>query len=281
MFTFILKHSVDLSLLTNGFNIQYEFHELVYSLPGGVLHHGENRNIKIIIEGEEFTAKLYNIGFDQNKYPEHPDLLQVRYTSTAPIARKLQTIFAEDYKYLLSTRARVGPRKQIRLPRDNHDEIIFSGSTTNDVFIIECIRNEDHNSISETIHQMNELDFETSYIPREDSTADIKKVTGIQRIRQLDRSIGDSLKCLYDFRCQMTGEKVGEHYGAHVVEAHHIIPFTESMNNDTSNIIILSPSYHRIIHKVKPTWDIRNLAFCFPNGLVEKVKLNKHLGKNI
>ena len=117
MFTFILKHSVDLSLLTNGFNIQYEFHELVYSLPGGILHHGENRNIKIIIEGEEFTAKLYNIGFDQNKYPEHPDLLQVRYTSTAPIARKLQTIFAEDYIYLLTTRDRVGPRKQIRLPR--------------------------------------------------------------------------------------------------------------------------------------------------------------------
>ena len=59
--------------------------------------------------------------------------------------------------------------------------------------------------------------------------------------------------------------------------AHHLIPFTESMNNDTSNIIILSPSYHRIIHKAKPKWDSKNLSFCFPNGVVEKVKLSRHL----
>lgn len=49
------------------------------------------------------------------------------------------------------------------------------------------------------------------------------------------------------------------------------------MNNDTSNIIILSPSYHRIIHKARPVFDREQLAFRFPNGLVEKVKVDKHL----
>lgn len=58
---------------------------------------------------------------------------------------------------------------------------------------------------------------------------------------------------------------------------HHIIPFTESMNNDTSNIIILSPNYHRIIHKTKAEFDRERLAFIFPNGLIDKVRLNKHL----
>ena len=67
---------------------------------------------------------------------------------------------------------------------------------------------------------MNELDFET-FEPREDKKASIRQVTKLQKIRQLDRSIGDSLKRLYDFRCQMTGEKVGESYGALVIEAHH------------------------------------------------------------
>ncbi len=75
----------------------------------------------------------------------------------------------------------------------------------------------------------------------------------------------------------MTGELVGEPYGVTCVEAHHIIPFTESMNNDTSNIIILSPSYHRIIHKAKPVFDRPSLSFHFPNGLVERVKIDKHL----
>lgn len=75
----------------------------------------------------------------------------------------------------------------------------------------------------------------------------------------------------------MTGEKVGNEYNALVIEAHHIIPFTESMNNDTSNIIILSPSYHRIINKAKPEWDSMNLSFSFLNGLAEKVKIDFHL----
>ena len=39
----------------------------------------------------------------------------------------------------------------------------------------------------------------------------------------------------------MSGEQIGEPYGAMVVEAHHIIPFTELMNNDTSNTIFYLP----------------------------------------
>ena len=50
----------------------------------------------------------------------------------------------------------------------------------------------------------------------------------------------------------------------------------ERMNNDTSNIIIISPSYHRIIHKAKPVFDRTNLSFHFANGLVENVKIVLH-----
>ena len=278
MNTFLLKHSVDLSLLTSGFHIQTEFHQLVYALPGGTLHHGESREIKVLIDGEEFTTKLYNIGFDQNKYPDHPDLLQVRYSPGSPIARKLQSVFAEDYRYLMASRELAGPRKQIRLPNDNHDEIVFLGTAVPNVFILDCISSEERNKAATEIRQMSELDFENAFEAREDANAGIREISGIRRIRQLDRSIGDSLKRLYDFRCQMTGERSGSEYDALVVEAHHIVPFTQSMNNDTSNIIIVSPDYHRIIHKAKPVWDCKKLSFKFPNGLQERVKVNKHLG---
>ena len=144
------------------------------------------------------------------------------------------------------------------------------------VFVADCITTAMKAEVKTEITTLNELDFETLEL-REDKNASIKEITRLQKVRQLDRSIGDSLKMLYDYRCQMTGEKVGEAYSAMVVEAHHIIPFTESLNNDTTNIIILSPSYHRIIHKVKPEFDREQLAFCFPNGLIDKVKLNKHL----
>ena len=144
------------------------------------------------------------------------------------------------------------------------------------VFVADCITTAVKAEVKTIVSTMSELDFET-FEPREDKNAGIKQVTRLQKVRQLDRSIGDSLKLLYDYRCQMTGEKEGDEYNALVVEAHHIIPFTESMNNDTSNIIILSPSYHRIIHKAKPVFDHPSLSFHFPNGLVEKVKIDKHL----
>ena len=76
-----------------------------------------------------------------------------------------------------------------------------------DVFILDCILSDDQEQVSDEIHQMDELDFET-FEPREDKNAGFKEVTRLQKVRHLDRSIGDSLKLLYDYRCQMTGERM-------------------------------------------------------------------------
>ncbi len=277
METFLFKHTIDYSLLTNGFNIQTGMHKLVYALPGGELRHGENREIKVVINGETFTAKLCNINFDQSKYSSHKDLLQVRYSPASPIAKKLQEIFKEDFDYINNARTISGPRKQIHLPADNRDEIVFYGTTIEDTFVMECIHSDQSQPEESDIQEMNELDFENQINYQEDTSATIKTVIKTQRIRQLDRNIGESLKKIYDYRCQMTGEKIGDNYGCTVVEAHHIIPFTKSLNNNTSNIIILSPTYHRIIHKANPIFDSKTKAFVYPNGVVDKVMLNWHL----
>ena len=276
MSTFLLRRPVDRSLLTNGFHIPTEFHPLVYAMPGGELHHGDKRGVKIMIDGEVFDARMNNIGFDQQRYPGHPDLLQIRYSPGSLIARKLQSMFTDEFECLKLARENAAPRTQVQLPEEYSSEIVFYATMQANTFIIECNHTADKQVDRQELQQMSELDFET-FTPRFDPNAGIKEKTAIQRIRQLDRSIGDSLKQLYGYRCQMTGELVGEPYGVTCVEAHHIIPFTESMNNDTSNIIILSPSYHRIIHKAKPVFDRPSLSFHFPNGLVERVKIDKHL----
>ena len=229
-----------------------------------------------MIDGEVFDARMNNIGFDQTRYPGHPDLLQIRYSPGSPIARKLQSMFTDEFEYLKLARENAAPRTQVQLPEEYSSEIVFYATMQANTFIIECNHTADKQVDKQELQKMSELDFET-FTPRFDPNAGIKERTAIQRIRQLDRSIGDSLKLLYGYRCQMTGELVGEPYGVTCVEAHHIIPFTESMNNDTSNIIILSPSYHRIIHKAKPVFDRPSLSFHFPNGLVERVKIDKHL----
>ena len=276
---FLFQKLIDRSTLRQGFQIPVEFHHLLKATPNGMLKHGETRNIKVVIDGVEYDAQLKNQDFDRNKYDGHADVIQIRYGENSSLAKRLREVFSSTWYYVENIKnlpENINRKFTIRIPEEQQEFLALSTTNLPNVFVADCITIEEKTAVKKEISMLTELDFET-FEPREDKNADIKQVPRLQKVRQLDRSIGDSLKLLYDYRCQMTGEKVGELYSALVVEAHHIIPFTESLNNDTSNIIILSPSYHRIVHKAKPIFDYKKLAFCFPNGLEEKVKLNKHL----
>lgn len=276
---FLYQKTIDRSTLRQGFTIPVEFHPLLHSAAGGEIKRGETREIKIMIDGVGYDALLKNQMFDETKFVGHPDVVQIRYAENSPISKKLREKFCSSWNYVERIKAlpeNVGRKLTIRVPEDQQEYLALSTTELPNVFIADCITVNVKTEIKDEVQRMSELEFET-FTPRIDSKAGIKERTAIQRIRHLDRSIGDSLKQLYGFRCQMTGELVGEAYGITCVEAHHIIPFTESMNNDTSNIIILSPSYHRIVHKAKPVFNFENLAFEYPNGLIEKVKLDRHL----
>ena len=53
--------------------------------------------------------------------------------------------------------------------------------------------------------------------------------------------------------------------------------FTRSQNNDSTNIIISSPNYHRIIHKNNPRFNRKKFQFEFLNGEVLRLRLYEHL----
>lgn len=276
---FLYQKLIDRSTLRQGFQIPVEFHHLLKAMPGGMPKHGETRNVKVVIDGVGYDALLKNQGFDRNKYDGHADVIQIRYSEGSALAKRLREVFFSTWNYVESIKnlpENIDRKFTIRIPEEHQEFLALSTTDLPNVFVADCVTTAVKAEVKTDVCTMSELDFET-FEPREDKSAGIKQVTRLQKVRQLDRSIGDSLKLLYDYRCQMTGEKVGDEYNALVVEAHHIIPFTESMNNDTSNIIILSPSYHRIIHKAKPVFDRPSLSFHFPNGLVEKVKIDKHL----
>ena len=276
---FLYQKLIDRSTLRQGFQIKEKLNKLLQAMPGGMPQHGETRNVKVVIDGVGYNAQLKNQGFDRTKYDGHADVIQIRYSEGSEIVTRLREVFSSTWNYVESIKnlpENINRKFTIRIPEE-HQEFLALGTTDlPNVFVADCITTAVKAEVKTEVSTMSELDFE-AFEPREDKSAGIKQVTRLQKVRQLDRSIGDSLKLLYDYRCQMTGEKVGDEHNALVVEAHHIIPFTESMNNDTSNIIILSPSYHRIIHKAKPVFDRPSLSFHFPNGLVERVKIDKHL----
>lgn len=276
---FLYKKAIDRSTLRQGFQIPVEFHQLLKAMPGGMPEHGETRNIKVVIDGVGYDAQLKNQGFDRSKYDGHADVIQIRYNEGSVLAKRLREVFYSTWNYVETIKNLPENRNRkfiIRIPEEQCEYLALSTTDIPNVFVANCITVAFLKEIRKEVSMITENAFE-NLEPCEYKGAGIKLVTRLQKVRQLDRSIGDSLKQLYDFRCQMTGEKVGSQYHSLVVEAHHIIPFTESMNNDTSNIIIISPSYHRIIHKAHPEFDRQQLAFHFPNGLVEKVKIDKHL----
>lgn len=111
----------------------------------------------------------------------------------------------------------------------------------------------------------------------DDPSAGIQVSEGVRKIRKLNKKIGDNLKQLYCYRCQICGQSIGEEYDAHVCEAHHIDYFTKGLNNSATNQMIVCPNHHRIIHADNPSFDRSVLQFTFSNGYIEPIRLNYHL----
>ena len=97
------------------------------------------------------------------------------------------------------------------------------------------------------------------------------------KIRKLNRKIGENLKRLYGYRCQICGKVIGEQYALYIAKAHHIDYFVHSLNNDANNQMIVCPNHHSIIHDADLIFDRTRMVYRFDNGVEEKLILNKHL----
>lgn len=112
---------------------------------------------------------------------------------------------------------------------------------------------------------------------QKDDSAGYKIQTADKKIRVYSTEVIHNLKQLYSNRCQICGCNCGNVYGSHLVHAHHIDYFSRSMNNDASNILIVCPNHHGIIHDTNAQFDKTALTYHYPNGYVEGLKINVHL----
>ena len=285
---FILKNTVNWSMLNDGFNIKTDARGLFNFYMKDILTHGKRLDIRIRINGEEYEAKLVNINFDQARWEGHKDLIQIRYSSGSPIARKLQSLFSVSYQYLLYEKSRqTNPRCHIALPESINEYFVLSATPEPCVFEMDCFTQQDVRQLDNVFTGISEEEFEGTANDQliserilkklTDETATIEQRKRIVKVRKIDRSIIENLKYIYDDCCQICGEKIGARFGKSVVEAHHIDYFTHSQNNDISNLIIISPNYHRIIHRNNPHFNFKTKCFEFENGERLGLKLNYHL----
>ena len=278
---FIMQKTVDWSLLNDGMTIPVSACALLKTWDESILTHGASKDIKVLINGELYDAKLKNQNFAQSNWAGHKDVIQIRYGRQSALAVKLRAVFKKSYDYLFAQKQLLGKSKrQILLPDDIHEYMRLYLTTSSDVLCMECCANADYLQLANKLSAVPEEVYEASEDDKfflADKSATIEEKERLVKYRKIDRSIIRMLKEFYDYRDEISGEKIGDEYGDSVVEAHHIDYFTKSQNNDSTNIIIISPNYHRIIHKNNPHFNHKKYQFEFENGEVLRLKLYEHL----
>ena len=268
-------------MLNDGMTIPVSVCSLFKAWDVSILMHGQSKDIKILIDGELYDAKLKNQNFVQSKWAGHKDIIQIRYNRKSPLAVKLRAVFKRSYDYLFAQKQVIGKSKrQIHLPTDQREYIRLYLTTSQDVLCMECCSNLDYQQLAHTLSAIPEEVYEQTDNDKffmTDKSASIEEKQRLVKYRKIDRSIILALKKFYDYRDEITGERIGDEYGDSVVEAHHIDYFTSSQNNDSTNIIIVSPNYHRIIHKNNPVFNRKKFQFEFENGEILRLKLYEHL----
>ena len=242
--TAMLKE-VDWSLLTEGLTLPIKEQVAFGQIMGRFLEKGESKPIRLILGGKTYNATIRNVKF-QEKWNHKSDILQIRYVKNGDLARALQVVFSKSYNYLngVCQSREKGDRRIIRLPDDAKDFLAIYTTEFDDTYVLDPILSEDVIAVATYArdfseqHIENEMNFEI-----DDPSAGIQVSEGVRKIRKLNKKIGDNLKQLYRYRCQICGQSIGEEYGAHVCEAHHIDYFTKSLNNSATNQMIVCPKH--------------------------------------
>jgi hypothetical protein len=273
---YIYKKEVDWSVLREGFSIPVSIQVVFKERMKNYLKRGEKIDIKVVLDEHTYQVKLINQAFNEQKYPGHTDILQIRYAPQSPFVLALRKIFNSSLDYLLRERTNV--KKIIRVPEERREYIVLYTTPLENTFFIEHITSSESVQIKQSISGIKEEDFEfQSNYKKVDGSARIETKEQILKVRRLDRAIGESLKLFYDYKCQICGDNFAKKYNCLIVEAHHLDFFVSSLNNDASNIAVICPNHHRIIHKTNPRFKRDSMSFVYPNGLEENLLLNKHL----
>lgn len=276
---YVYKKEVDWSLFNYGFAIPIE-HQVVFSrVADRFIARGESKEITLYLNGKPYRARLNNNSISK-KFGNHADIVQIRYTQNSDLAQALRACFQRSFAYISKMKdlQEKGSKKHINLPDEYKEYLAVYTTEYDDTYVLETIGSVDMSVLREMVdgHSERIMEAEFNFDVMDDSAGFAQKEQ-IVKIRKLNKKIGDNLKLLYGYRCQICGKLIGEEYGAHVVEAHHIDYFVRSLNNDASNQIIVCPNHHSIIHDVDPMFDRKRLLYIYSNGLEEKLVLNKHL----
>ena len=213
-------------------------------------------------------ASLKNLD-TSSKFGDIADKVQIRYSRNSDVAIALRQCFMRSWSYIEHAKnlQTPGSKKTIPLPDNLKEYLAIYTTEYDDCYILEPIVANELQEFREIIQQQHErqieVDFDYNYV---DPKAGLILNERMTKIRKLNRKIGENLKLLYGYRCQLCGQLIGEEFGAPVAEAHHIDYYVKSLNNDANNQMIVCPNHHGIIYEADPKFDRKKMMYLYPNG---------------
>lgn len=269
----IMNKPVDKSVLKYGFVIPNDLSDYFYDRLGLKILPGEKKPVTLLLDGVEYTARLTNEGYDRNKFDNHVDILRIMYSEKSPLACALRAKFAATNDLALQQQGDEHRRKHLVVPEDQREYLAIYTTPIPGTLLVDCVTASVFREAKAEITRLDEWAMETAVDP----DASLVTTIGARKIRHVSRAIGDNLKHLYGYRCQICGQYIGERYGSTLIHAHHIDYFVNSLNNDASNLLVVCPNHHSIIHDRNPVFDKKKLIYTYPNGYSEGLILNEHL----
>lgn len=253
---YVYKKEVDWSTLMEGFTLPLDNQVIFLRNMENFLQRGESKIIHFFMNGKTYDAKIVNMNNSVEKRKK--DAYQIRYTRNGDLSQALQQYFFKTMNYIKAIRESrdLKDRSYIKMLEGLKEYLAIYTTEYEDTFLLEPIAQDDFQVMKKAIQGMkersveNEIEYEI-----EDKNSRVEKKLQIVKIRKLNRKIGENLKLLYGYRCQICGRITGKEYGAHIAESHHIDYFVNSLNNDANNQMILCPNHHSIIHDVNPVFD--------------------------
>lgn len=275
---YVYKKEVDWSVLMEGFTLPIENQAVFLRNMGRFLQRGESKIIHFYMEGKTYDVKIININNSVEKRKK--DAYQIRYARNGEFSQALQVCFKQSMDYIRAIRESrdANDRRYIKVPEDMREYLAIYTTEYADTFLVEPIVTEDIQFVKAAIQGRQERSVEAEFdYEIRDEKSGMKYQLQMVKVRKLNRKIGENLKLLYGYRCQICGNVIGEEYGTHIAEAHHIEYFVNSLNNDANNQMIVCPNHHSIIHDINPIFDRKRMMYLFSNGVEERLVLNKHL----
>lgn len=159
----MLQKEVDRSVLSEGMSIPVSFQNLFYERLGFRLAHGESKRIKVMIGQNTYDALLINQPFDTEKYPDHGDVLQIRYSPSGGLAKELRSIFTETASIVNEyLEKRIDKKKRLVISAEKKEYVAIYATPVAGVLLFDCITCGEYQEEASVIKRMDEKILENT-----------------------------------------------------------------------------------------------------------------------